>query len=361
MENDAHLHAKLTVNQANVARNQAKAWILEMNMIKSEDVTTRSIDMVIYPDFKSFEAIGPMTVFTYANKHLEAQGKAPGYTVRVISSQVGPVQSDTLMSLTATSALNLLDLPHTVMLVGAHDIEQAVEQNPKIVQWTKDVAPRVDRFVALCSGAFFLAAAGHLNGKRATTHWRMAETLKRKYPGIEVEADSIFIKEENLWTSAGVSASVDLALAFVELDFGHNLALDVARDLVIFLKRPGGQSQFSANLTSQMTNSSCMRSVQEWVIENIDQKISIPQMAEHASMSLRNFTRLFNKEVGLKPSEFIEKARIDKARRLLSESELPLKSIAFKCGFATADQMRVGFRKHLSVTPKEYRDRFIGS
>ncbi|WP_449432492.1 GlxA family transcriptional regulator [Pseudomonas putida] len=344
-----------------MAQNQAKDWLLEMNVIKSEHRTTRSIDMVIYPEFKSFEAIGPMTVFTYANKHLQAQGKEPGYSVRVISSQVGPVQSDTLMNLEATLALNLLDLPHTIMLVGAHDIEQAVEKNPNIVQWAKQAATKVERFAALCSGAFFLAAAGHLNGKRATTHWRMADTLKRRYPNIQVEADSIFIKQDNLWTSAGVSASVDLALAFVELDYGHELALDVARDLVIFLKRPGGQSQFSANLTSQMTTSTCMRGVQQWVIENIDKKISIPQMAEQASMSLRNFTRLFSKEVGLKPSEFIEKARIDKARRLLSESELPLKSIAFKCGFATPDQMRVGFRKHLSVSPKEYRDRFIGS
>lgn len=329
--------------------------------MNSETTAPRSVDMVIYPEFKSFEAIGPMTVFTYANKHLETQGKSSGYEVRIVSTRIGAVQSDTLMSLHATSALNCNELPHTVMIVGAHEIERAVDQNPEIVQWTKDIAPKVERFAALCSGAFFLAAAGLLNGKRATTHWRMADVLQKSHPEIEVEIDSIFIKQDNLWTSAGVSASVDLALAFVEQDFGHELALDVARDLVIFLKRPGGQSQFSANLTSQMTHSTCMRDVQEWVIANIDKKITIPQMAEHAAMSLRNFTRLFNKEAGLKPSEFLEKARIDKARRLLSESELPLKSIAFKCGFATADQMRVGFRKHLSVTPKEYRDRFVGS
>ncbi|NES12023.1 helix-turn-helix domain-containing protein [Pseudomonas laurentiana] len=154
---------------------------------------------------------------------------------------------------------------------------------------------------------------------------------------------------------------MDLALAFVEADFGHDLALQVAQDLVIFLKRPGGQSQFSANLTSQMTQASGMRAVQEWVLNNIDQKISVSLMANHASMSLRNFTRTFHKEVGVCPSEFLEKARVDKARRLLSESGLPMKSVAFKCGFATTDQMRNIFKKHLSVTPKQYQERFLGT
>lgn len=326
-----------------------------------EITTCRTIDIVIYPDFKSFEAIGPMTVFTYANKHLEAQKKPLGYRVRIISTKVGPIASDTLMSLHASHPLIESDLPHSVMIVGAHEIERIVEEQPEIVEWTRRVAPNVPRFAGLCSGAFFLAAAGLLNDKRATTHWRMAEVMQQKYPKVQVDIDSIFTQQGNLWTSAGVSASVDLALAFVEADFGHELALQVARDLVIFLKRPGGQSQFSANLTSQMTQSSSMRAVQEWVLSNIDQRISVPLMAERASMSLRHFTRTFHKEVNMRPSEFIEKARIDMARRLLSESELPMKSIAYKCGFSNTDQMRIGFRKYLSVTPKEYRERFISA
>jgi transcriptional regulator GlxA family with amidase domain len=264
------------------------------------------------------------------------------------------------MTLNASHGLGEESLPHSVMVVGAHEIERIVEEQPEIVEWTKRVALNVDRFAALCSGAFFLAATGLLNGKRATTHWRMAEVMQQKYPEIQVDIDSIFVRQGNLWTSAGVSASVDLALAFVESDFGHDLALQVARDLVIFLKRPGGQSQFSANLKTQMTQSSSMRSVQEWVLDNIDKKISVSLMANQALMSLRHFTRTFHKDVGMCPSEFLERARIDKARRLLSESELPMKSIAFKCGFSTTDQMRIGFRKYLSVTPKEYRERFLG-
>lgn len=330
-------------------------------MLSSDTATRRTIDIVIYPEFKSFEAIGPMTVFTYANKHLEAQGKALGYEVRIVSTQLGPVPSDTLMSLNATHTLDEESLPHSILVVGAHEIERIVEEQSEIVEWTRHVALKVERFAALCSGAFFLAAAGLLDGKRATTHWRMAKVMQQNYPSIQVDIDSIFIHEGNLWTSAGVSASVDLALAFVEADFGHDLALQVAQDLVIFLKRPGGQSQFSANLTSQMTQTSGMRAVQEWVLNNIDQKISVSLMANQASMSLRNFTRTFHKEVGVCPSEFLEKARIDKARRLLSESGLPMKSVAFKCGFATTDQMRNVFKKYLSVTPKQYQERFLGT
>lgn len=327
-------------------------------MVGLDTASRRTIDIVVYPEFKSFEAIGPMTVFTYANKHLEARGKASRYEIRIVSTKTGPVISDTLMCLDASHTLSEAPLPHSILVVGAHEIERIVEEQSEIVEWTRRVASKVERFAALCSGAFFLAAAGLLEGKRATTHWKMADVMQQRYPNIQVDIDSIFIPQGNLWTSAGVSASVDLALAFVEADFGHDLALQVAQDLVIFLKRPGGQSQFSANLTSQMTQTSEMRAVQEWVLNNIDQKISVSLMASQASMSLRNFTRIFHKEVGVCPSEFLEKARVDKARRMLSESDLPMKSVAFKCGFATTDQMRNVFKKYLSITPRQYQERF---
>lgn len=330
-------------------------------MIGSSEMPVRRVDIVVYPEFKSFEAIGPMTVFTYANKHLQAMGKPPAYSLRIVAAQPGPVVSDTLMSLQASHGLSQTDLPHSVLLVGAHEIERIVEEQSELVNWVREVAPKVERFAALCSGAFFLAAAGLLHNRRATTHWRMADTLKQKYPTIQMNSDSIFVQEGQLWTSAGVSASVDLALAFVEADHGHDLALQVARDLVIFLKRPGGQSQFSANLTSQMTQSSGMRAVQQWVLENLEQKISVASMAEQAAVSLRHFRRIFTREVGMSPMEFVERARIDKARRLLSESGLPLKSVAFRCGFATTDQMRLGFRKFLGISPKEHRERFLGT
>lgn len=324
-----------------------------------QEQVLRRVDMVIYPEFKSFEAIGPMTVFTYSNKYLQSQGLGPGYDVRLVSTQAGPIISDTGVSFHASHGLDEKSLPHSVMIVGAHDIERIVDEQPGIVDWVKRNNASICRIAALCSGAFFLAQAGLLRGRRATTHWRMAQIFQERYPETEVDIDSIFIRQGNLWTSAGVSASVDLALAFVEEDFGHDLALKVARDLVIFLKRPGGQSQFSANLTAQMTQAPVIRGVQEWALENIHQKIGVKLMASRAAMSTRSFTRTFHREVGVCPSEFLERARIDLARRLLSEGDLPVKSIAFKCGFSTADQMRTGFRKYLAVTPKEYRDRFL--
>ncbi|KKX58009.1 MULTISPECIES: GlxA family transcriptional regulator [Pseudomonas] len=322
---------------------------------------TKKIDIIIYPEFKSFEAIGPMTVFTYANKILQASGSLDRYHLTLRSTTIGPVISDTEISFQATESLDSIEASNSVLLVGAHDIQRLVYENTELKQWITNNAQKVDRFAALCSGAFFLAATGLLDGRRATTHWRMAGEFQSSFPHVIMDIDSIFIRDGNLWTSAGVSASIDLALAFVEEDHGHKLALEVAQDLVIFLKRPGGQSQFSTNLMTQKTQLSSLRQTQEWVFENLEKKINVSMMADRASMSTRHFTRLFQKEVGMCPSEFLEKSRIDFARRLLSGGDLPLKTIAFKAGFTSSDHMRLTFKKHLSVTPKEYRSRFVKS
>lgn len=324
----------------------------------SNDTPRRAVEIIIYPGFKAFEAIGPMTVFTYANKILELQGRSIAYDVSIRSTVVGPVMSDTLMSLGSTKDFSMPCDAHSILVVGAHNIDCAVKNNSQIVDWIKDNAPTLKRFAALCSGAFFLAATGLLNGRRATTHWRMAESFMQLYPDVILDIDSIYIRDEIYWTSAGVSASVDLALAFVEQDYGHELALAVAQDLVIFLKRPGGQSQFSANLISQKTQNSLMREVQQWVLENLDSKVSVAAMADRAAMSNRHFTRIFTKEVGMCPSEFLDQSRIDHARRLLSGGTLPMKAVSVMSGFTSADHMRLAFKKFLSVSPKEYRDRF---
>ncbi|MBK5006350.1 GlxA family transcriptional regulator [Pseudomonas sp. S60] len=323
-----------------------------------DDYQTRSIELVIYRGFKAFEAIGPMTVFSYANRILESYGYPPGYRVAIRSSKIGPVPSDTIMTLDATIDLEMSTDAHSILVVGAHYIENAVIENPSIIEWIHRAAPSTPRFAALCSGAFFLAATGLLNGRRATTHWRMNDAFAKKYPEVKLDIDSIYIRDANFWTSAGVSASIDLALAFVEEDHGHRLALEVAQDLVIFLKRPGGQSQFSANLVSQRTQNTSMREIQNWVIENLNSKMSVASMAERSAMSTRHFTRTFSKEVGMCPSQFLDQARIDHARRLLSGGSLPIKTVSFMSGFTSADHMRLAFKKFLSVTPKEYRDRF---
>ena len=323
---------------------------------KPDKVTT--VDIVVYPGFKALEAIGPMSVFEYANLHLRAAGRAPGYDVRVASAVAGPVQSDTLMSLHATKALNTLSLPDNAIIVGARDIQRALGDGAALVDWIARACPRLQRLAALCSGAFFLAAAGVLDGKRATTHWSVAERLQADFPAVTVEADAIFIRSGNLWTSAGVTAGIDLALALVEDDFGRDLALRVATDMVVYLKRPGGQSQFSTHLLGERTARPGIRDIVQWIQENLHERPTVAELARKAMMSERHFARVFQQEVGLSTLEFIETCRFERATHLLGNLALPLKTVAARACFSDEAQMRRVFQKKLGISPTIYRERF---
>ena len=329
-------------------------------MQKNSERHARRVDMVIYPGFKAIEAIGAMSVFEYANLHLVQEGRPVGYAVHIVSDTAGPVASDTHMLLQA-QALRPDDLPHTAIIVGARQIEVALAAHPAIAGWAAAVAPRIERLVALCSGSFFLAAAGVLDGLPATTHWSVAALLREKFPKVQVQADAIYLRSGRLWTSAGVTAGIDLALALVEEDFGRGLALQVARDLVVYLKRPGGQSQFSVHLTSQNTSHPGIRAIQDWVLSNLSLPLDVALLADRAAMSERNFRRVFAKEVGSSPLQFIESARLEAGRRLLEEGDLPLKSIAGRVGFASEQPLRKLFLKRLGVGPQAYRERFGGA
>jgi transcriptional regulator GlxA family with amidase domain len=318
----------------------------------------RTVDIIVYPGFKALEAIGPMTVFEYANIHLQRHGQAIGYDVQVASIAAGLVQSDTLMSLNASKAVNTLTLPSDAIIVGARNIQSALSGARSIVYWTAAVSKKIERLAALCSGTFFLAAAGLLDGKRATTHWSVADLLQEQFPAVIVDADAIFIRSDNIWTSAGVTAGIDLALAFVEEDFGRELALEVASDMVVYLKRPGGQSQFSTHLRSQRTIQPNIREIQNWILAHLHERLSVASLADKARMSLRNFTRVFHQEVGMSTLEFIEMARFEQARQLLADLNLPIKTVATRSGFITDDHMRRAFQKRSGITPKIYRERF---
>lgn len=319
------------------------------------------IHLVIYPGFKSMEAIGPINVFSYANRHLAALGDPRRYQIQLVAPQPGAIPSDTLIALSTTATLPQHEALDTVLITGSPEIESAVAQETALVQWCQRRAADARRFAALCSGSFFLAAAGALNGRRATTHWSVAALLKRHYPEVRVDADAIFVQDGNLWTSAGVTAAIDLSLAFVEQDFGRNLALAVARDLVIYLKRPGGQSQFSTLLDSQTHATPEIRDVQTWIMSNLDKPLQVEDMAERAGMSVRNFTRLFKQETGMPPANYIANARCERAATLLLDSDLPLKTIAFRSGFPSDEQMRKVFVRRFSLTPRAYRARFATS
>ncbi len=319
---------------------------------------TRTVDIVVYPGFKAMEAIGPMSVFEYANLHLARRKRPPGYDVRIASSRLGPVRSDTLMSLEATKVLSTLSLPDCAIVVGARHIHGALAEGAELIEWVAAVSPRIGRLAALCSGAFFLAAAGVLDGKRATTHWGVADRLQADYPAVDVDADAIFIRAGNLWTSAGVTAGMDLALALVEEDFGRDLALEVATEMVVYLKRPGGQSQFSSYLLSERTARPGIRELQNWILENLHERLSVAQLAEKAMMSERHFARVFQQEVGLSAQEFIEASRFERATQLLADLRLPLKTVAARACFSDEAHMRRVFMKKLGITPKLYRERF---
>jgi transcriptional regulator GlxA family with amidase domain len=320
-----------------------------------------TVDIIIYPGFKALEAVGALSVFKYANIHLKERGRPGGYDVKLTSSAVGPVISETHIPLYAEKKLSPLNIPHTAVIVGAWDIEGAVTDASDIVEWLKSSKHVLSRTIALCSGAFFLAQAGLLDGMRATTHWAVAETLAHNFPAVDVDADCIFVRQGDIWTSAGVTAGLDLALAVVEQDFGPDIALDVARDLVVYLRRQGGQSQFSSHLVSHATQHPTMREMQNWMLAHLDQDLASPKLASRLAMSVRSFNRSFRKETGTTPTEFLMRARIEAARRMLEEGSLPAKTIAASSGFKTYEAMRKAFQFALGITPLDYRDRFGAS
>lgn len=327
------------------------------------NVSTRyrlqSVDVIVYPGCKAIEAVSTIHIFDYANARLAAAGLPPAYALQLVSVDgPGTVQSDTLISLNTMHELSLERVPDIAVIVGARDIDSALRNHPNLSQWCSKVWPRLGRLVGLCSGAFFLAEAGVLDDRRASTHWSVSHELARRYPRVKVIEDSIFTRDDSIWTSAGVTAALDLVLALLEEDLGKELALAVARDSVVYLKRPGGQSQFSQHLHSQMTQHPGVRAVQEWVLGHLDQDLDIAQLARQAATSPRNLTRLFVQHSGHSPAEFVEVARVELARRLLEDESAVLKKVITECGFRNDAQMRRAFKRRCGVTPTQYRERF---
>ena len=235
------------------------------------------------------------------------------------------------------------------------------QEIPDFTKLLNRLAKRSRRVVSVCGGAFLLAEAGLLDGKKATTHWRGAETLAKRFPKIDVRPDSIFVKDGNVYTSAGVTAGIDLALALVEEDLGQAMALDCARNLVVFMRRPGGQSQFSATLESQHSERNVINDIVAWAVDNLAKDLSVDALADRANMSLRNFSRVFREETGQTPAAYMQNLRIDKTRRLLEETDDSIEEISNQCGFRSADAMRRSFQRVVKVAPTDYRQRFRAS
>lgn len=305
------------------------------------------------PGVQSLDVVGPAEVFWEAARRL---GDPTAYEVQVMGTKVGPICGTGSLRFVADRTIYDPDEPIDTLLVAGDPAFDEID--PSIISWLTRRVPTTRRHGSICTGVFFLAAAGLLDGRRVTTHWECAEKLRNEYPKLTVDPDQIFIIDGGLCTAAGVTAGIDLALALVEQDYGRELALIVARYMVVFLKRPGGQSQFSAHLAAQMSSKTSIQTSQEFVLDNLAGDLSVDALALRAGMSPRNFARVFRRETNMTPAEFVEAARLDAARRMLVDSTKPLQRIAFICGFGGVEGMRRAFVRNLGIAPLEYRKSF---
>jgi transcriptional regulator GlxA family with amidase domain len=305
------------------------------------------------PGVQSLDVVGPAEVFWEAARRL---GDPGAYDVQVMGTTEGAICGTGSLRFLSDLTIYDPDEPIDTLLVGGDPSFDEVD--PAVTAWLRRRVPTVRRYGSVCTGVFFLAAAGLLDGRRVTTHWECADKLRNDFPNLVVDDDKIFIRDGALCTTAGVTAGMDLALALVEEDFGRELALIVARYMVMFLKRPGGQSQFSAHLAAQMSTKSQIQAAQEYVLENLSADLSVDVLALRAGMSTRNFARVFRREVKFTPAAFVDAARTDAARRMLADTKMPLQRIARACGFGNLNSMRRVFVRNLGVAPLDYRKSF---
>lgn len=319
----------------------------------------RRVVMLTFADVQMLDVTGPLEVFAMATRLLAMQGaQDPGYAIELVADKAGPVVTSSGLELNARGAwCDLRGGMDTLLVPGGPGAETAV-RDAALSRWLNRAALRARRLVSVCTGALLLAEAGLLDGKRATTHWAYAERLAQLYPKVTVEPDPIFIRDGEVYTSAGVTAGMDLALALLEEDLGREMALTVARHLVLFLKRPGGQSQFSVQLSSQWTEHEPLRELQGWALDHLGADLCVEALARRACMSPRNFARVFRREVGVTAARFVERARVEEARRRLVDTRSSIERIAEECGFGTAETLRRVFLRRLQVAPSEYRGRF---
>ncbi|MBD9505014.1 helix-turn-helix domain-containing protein [Pseudomonas sp. PDM23] len=321
--------------------------------------TPITVAFVAYPQMGLLDLSGAQTVFWAASKALAQRG-LPGYQLLTSSLRGGLVSTVEGLSVD-TSALAELDLAavDTLVVPGAPDIGETLDSHGELAAWLNHAAPRVRRVASVCSGAFLLAKAGLLDGCRAATHWALCDTLQQRFPALEVDADAIFIQQGSVWTSAGVTAGIDLALALVEADCGREVSMQAARELVVYLKRPGGQAQYSTLLQLQTQDNPAFDELHLWLAENLgDPELTVERLAEQAKMSLRNFSRVYKDRTGRTPAKAIELFRLEAAKRLLENSSRNIGQIASACGFSDEERLRSTFQRHLSISPRDYRSRF---
>ncbi|TQK50723.1 transcriptional regulator GlxA family with amidase domain [Streptomyces sp. SLBN-118] len=315
-------------------------------------MTERSVLVVLFDGVQSLDLTGPVEVFAGAAK---AVGDPAAYPVRTASADGAAVRTSSGLTIVPDTSLAAAPWPHTLLVPGG---EGTRRPEPVLIDWLRENAPRAQRLVSVCTGAMLLAEAGLLDGHRVTTHWATCDHLARAYPAVEVDPHPIFVRDGKLATSAGVTAGIDLALALVEEDWGRDVALTIARHLVVFLRRPGNQAQFSAQLSAQTARREPLREVQRWVTEHPADDLSVESLAARARLSPRHFARAFQAETGMTPGRYVERVRLEHARRLLEDTADGVEEVSRASGYGTPEAMRRAFVKTLGAAPAEYRRRF---
>lgn len=319
---------------------------------------TRRVVFVIYPGVTLLDVTGPVQAFSSANNTEVANGQYI-YEVVIASPEGGPVVTDCLVDLGSVSLDQAAAHPiDTLVVAGGSGVFDALEQLG-LVDWIKTQSSDCRRVASTCMGSFLTAAAGLLDGQSVTTHWRQVEELQRRFPKIDVKRDPLFVRNGDMWSSAGVTAGIDLALAMIEEDMGHEAAMQVAQALVVFFKRPGGQSQFSDILNIQAAETEGLfADLHAWIAGHLQSELSVPKLAERLAMSPRSFSRKYKEKIGITPAKTVEMMRVDAAKHALARSALPLAKIAFNTGFLDEQRLRRAFQRHVGISPIAYRETF---
>ena len=319
----------------------------------------RTIAILAFPQVQSLDVTGPLEVFSAAQLLIEASARAdPGYQVLLISADGKPLHTSSGLQIAPHRSFASAPRRVDTLIVAGGPGSRAVCSDRRTLDWLASASPRARRTASVCTGAFLLAAAGLLEGRRATTHWAAAAELAHLYPAVRVDPEPIYLRDDEMWTSAGVTAGMDLALALVEEDLDREAALTIARHLVLFLRRPGNQSQFSATLAAQEPAREPLRELRHHILEHLAEDLTVQALAERAHMSPRHFARSFRAETGVTPARYVESVRLEAARRALEDGDAPVAEVARRCGFGTAETMRRSFLRSLAVSPAEYRRRF---
>jgi transcriptional regulator GlxA family with amidase domain len=314
--------------------------------------------MLAFPQAQILDIAGPLEVFARTARWLrDHRGqRVAAYETELVAPKAGPLETSGGLRLLASRRYTQAPRADTLLVSGGIGCDAALADE-KLLKWVAAQLPRVQRLGSICSGALLLARAGLLDGKPATTHWAYCERLARMAPRARVQPDAIYVQSGKVFTSAGVTAGMDLALALVENDWGKTVALAVAQELVLFLKRPGGQSQFSRHLNAQR-HDDVFGELELWILEHLDANLTVGTLAQRMSMSERHFARLFSQRVGMSPAAYVRRVRVDEARRRIEEGAGRLKQVARSCGFADEQTLRRCFRQLVGVTPTDYRARF---